>query len=242
MRHKKPSINEIYHVYNRGVDKRVIFTSSEEYSYFLHALYIFNSEVSKQNVSRKFKNDSITKPNTSSNNEGGPTSIIIEKMNDEKLVEVLAFVLLPNHYHLLLRQVTDNGISKFMQKIGTGYTMFFNEQHCRSGSLFQGKYKFVHIQNQNQLFYIPHYIHLNPIQHMLNTSTETEDVLEYLYNFKWSSFQNYVGKKNFTSILNIFSIRNLFSNEKDYIKDIKNIIIDKQKFKHLDNDILIDFV
>ncbi len=121
---------EYYHIYNRGVDKRVIFENKYDYVRFIESMFEFNIDKSIGSLYKKRlknKNDSISN---------------LQK-NCEKLVEIIAYCLNHNHYHLLLKQVADGGISKFMHKIGTGYTNYFNEKKDRSGSLFQGSFKAV---------------------------------------------------------------------------------------------------
>ena len=117
--------NEIYHIYNRGVEKRNIFSDRGDYIRFIHHLYHFNQQKEPlKNLRRDiFKNQNPmyeVEPRTST---------------DNLYTTILAFVLMPNHFHLLVRQNTDNGISKLMQRLGTGYTMFFNDKNKRSGSL-----------------------------------------------------------------------------------------------------------
>ena len=105
---------EYYHVFNRGVDKRVIFTKKEYLYYFFRSIALLNTTVQSTG-------QSLTRKNLV-NKESG------------RLVSVVAYALLPNHFHLLLKQEVDNGIVKFMQKLGTSYTMFFNKQEKRSGA------------------------------------------------------------------------------------------------------------
>ena len=126
-----PATDEYYHVFNRGVDKRTVFEDNDEYRYFVHLLYVLNTNQQSHNTLRNF----------TAHIERGSTSI----NRGERVVDLVAFCLMPNHFHLLLRQRVENGISKYMQKVGTGYTMYFNERHERSGALFQGRYKYVHI-------------------------------------------------------------------------------------------------
>jgi len=223
-----PCTNEIYHVYNRGVEKRDIFTSKNEYSYFIHLLHTLNSSANLINTRRNFLTDR------------GPTSI--KTRIHVPLVDICAFVLMPNHFHLLLKQHVETGISKFMQKISTGYTMFFNKKHDRSGALFQGKYKHAHITTDSQLLYIPHYIHLNPVD--LIPKKQNLNTLTFLQNYKWSSLPDYLGLKNFPSITerkNILSLYKNNNNNNEYKKDFLEILKNRNIFfTHLNNNELID--
>ena len=227
--------DEIYHIYNRGVEKRDIFLKAEEYAYFIHLLYALNDTDRIKNFSRQ--HNSLQKEN---NNELGSTSLISNsnKKRRDCLVDILAFVLMPNHFHLLLKQKKDDGISKFMQKLGTGYTMFFNKKYERSGSLFQGRYKSVHISSNRQLLYIPHYLHLNPIPILKNDSQKS--TLQLLKEYKWSSFPDYCDIKNFPSVTNKNLVLSMFGNSKKYVKDISQFINNEQSFNDCDYSELID--
>lgn len=142
------SKNEYYHIYNRGVDKRVIFTTRIEYERFLAYLYLLNS----------------------SNNNIRPSEIIFEQdiesifsiQKGKPLVAIGAYCLMPNHFHILATPLVDGGISKFMQRVQTAYTMYFNQKYKRSGSLLQGTYKVKHANTDEYLKYLFSYIHLNP--------------------------------------------------------------------------------
>jgi len=121
------------------------------------------------------------------------------------LVEILAFCLMPNHFHLMVRQKVENGITEFMRKMGTGYTNYFNKKHERVGSLFQGKYKVVHIQNERHFVHLPFYIHFNPLD-LVESEWRNgriknfEKTAKFLENYRWSSYLDYIGKKNFSSV------------------------------------------
>ena len=129
---KKPPFinNEVYHVYNRGVEKRLIFSDDKDRFRFIHNLYEMNNSLpvlnSKYWLAKKDHNMEVRLPYIR-----------------DGLVEILAFCLMPNHYHLLLRQAQDKGIVKFMQKLGTAYTNYFNIKNERVGPLFQGRFKAV---------------------------------------------------------------------------------------------------
>src|SRR3989344_7885148 len=119
-----------YHAYNRGTDKREIFSDEKDYFRFIRDLFEFNDNNAVVNANFRFVQQI---------NYGGSTSIVSRAR--EQLVDIISFCLMPNHFHFILKQLKDGGIVKFMQKIGTGYTMYFNQKHKRSGVLFQGKFK-----------------------------------------------------------------------------------------------------
>jgi putative transposase len=131
---------EFYHVYNRGTEKRNIFSEENDYARFLESMSEFNS---LEPIGSLFENSFRKKHQL-----GGSTSK--DQATDKRLVNIVAYCLNPNHYHLLLQQVADKGIEKFMQRMGTGYTMYFNNKYERTG-LFQGRFKAVHIENNDQL-------------------------------------------------------------------------------------------
>ncbi len=137
---------EIYHVYNRGTDKRKIFSNNKDYERFLALLYLSNG----------------TSAVHISNHQGSTLMDLLGLEKGNRLVDIGAYCLMPNHFHLLLRQRSENGISKFMQKLTTGYTMYFNTRYERNGTLFQGKFKSSHVAEDRYLKYLISYIHLNP--------------------------------------------------------------------------------
>ncbi len=186
---------EFYHVLNRGVDKRVIFNDSRDYARFVHDLYEFNTtERADPNLGRDFGMMDIGCPS-------------FTKRHGERLVDIHFFCLMPNHYHLLLSPVMENGISLFMKKMNMGYAKYFNERNERSGSLFQGKYKSVHVTSDAHFLYLPFYIHLNPLD-MSEPSwrkqrvKDHEKTFEYLHKYRWSSHLDYLGTANFPSVSN----------------------------------------
>jgi putative transposase len=122
---------KIYHLYNRGADKRPIVSDDHDRFRFIHSLFEFNNE--NQSIPHLHRQLS----------EVGPRTIKRSREPRKFLVDLIAFCLMDNHYHLMVRQRVDGGVSKFVQKFGTGYTMYFNERHERSGVLFQGKFKSV---------------------------------------------------------------------------------------------------
>ncbi len=183
----------IYHVFNRGTDKRTIFMEDGDYIRFIHDLFEFNDTNPINNNHYSFKNNVIG------------SRYIVKKSPRQFLVEILAFALMPNHYHLLLRPRFDDGITKFMKRLNMGYSRYFNEKYERSGTLFQGRYKMVGVQKESHLIHLPYYIHLNPLDlfapewrdRKLNNLTK---VMKFLDQYRWSSLLDYMGKKNFPSV------------------------------------------
>ena len=149
MRRIKLAEGEYYHLYNRGVDKRIVFTNKSEYERFTAYLYILNSTEERIRADSFFSGLVIKKD-------------LFSIPQKNPLVAIGAYCLMPNHFHILATPLTEGGISKFMHRLQTAYTMFFNEKYERSGSLFQGTYKAQHADSDRYLKYLFAYIHINP--------------------------------------------------------------------------------
>ena len=146
---------EYYHIFNRGVDKRKIFLCREDLQRFFQSMNEFNS----------IKPIGSIYENSFHKDEKGESGDLIDR-ESRKLVNFICYCLNPNHYHFILEQVSDNGIEKFMHRLG-GYTWFFNKKYDRSGSLFQGRYKAIHIDSNEYLLYLSAYTNLNDKVHQL---------------------------------------------------------------------------
>ena len=144
---------EFYHIYNRGVDKRNIFTDRIDVQRFFKSMIEFNTALP---IGSLYEN--------SFQKLGGETA------KSEKLVNIIAYRLNPNHFHFILEQVVDGGISEYMKRIG-GYTWYFNFKYKRSGSLFQGVFKDVHIDSNEYLLHVSAYVNLNDRAHQLGGET-----------------------------------------------------------------------
>ncbi|MEK7167352.1 MAG: transposase [Patescibacteria group bacterium] len=212
--------NEIYHIFNRGVEKRKTFLDDKDYLRFIHDLFEFNNEDFVYNVAYYF------------NNKFKKTEL--ERIKKQKkprklLVEILAFTLMPNHFHLLLKQKKENGIVKFMQKLGTGYTNYFNKKYERVGGLFQGRFKAIFVNEEIYFSILPFYIHTNPIDLIYGSSTpiDWKTQIEFLENYRWSSYLDYIGKKNFPSLTSRDFILDFFGGEKEYYQQTKKWLREK---------------
>ncbi len=144
---------EFHHIYNRGVDKRIIFTDRDDRERFFKSMFLFNSvEPIGSLYELAFNHREL----------GGRTA---------KLVNIIAYCLNPNHFHFILEQVNDGGISEFMKRLSGGYTWYFNHRYKRNGSLFQGKFKDVHINSNEYLLHVSAYVNLNDRVHQLGGQT-----------------------------------------------------------------------
>ncbi len=202
---------KIYHLFNRGVEKRDIFIDKKDYFRFVSCLYEMNSKgkiLMREKIEQKLEKKKAILP--------APT------IKRERLIDILSFCLMPNHYHLIVRQLTDNGISLFMKKLGDGYVGYFNSKYDRRGmgSLFQGRFKTVQVEKEEQLINLFWYIFVNPLDLIEKDWKEegikdVEKILRFLNSYRWSSYLDSIGKKNFPSIIDkSFLTENLGSPEK----------------------------
>lgn len=150
---------EFFHIYNRGVDKRVVFLHRDDVQRFLQSMDVFNAVEPI---------GSIYEHSFSKHPLGRRTS---KSQKIQPLVHVIAYCLNPNHFHFILEQRAHGGISEFMKRLGGGYTKYFNNKYKRSGALFQGKYKAVHIDSNEYLLYVSAYVNLNDKVHQLGRRT-----------------------------------------------------------------------
>jgi len=203
---------EIYHIYNRGVEKRDVFMNDGDYFRFMHDLYEFNDEAPAES--------SYYKLSALQSYEVRP-----RRVPRRPLVDIIAYCLMPNHFHILLRQRVELGIVRFMQKLG-GYTMYFNQRHERVGALFQGRSRAVHVSNERHLLYLPHYIHLNPLDLVepgwrKQELKDRDRALAFLDSYRWSSYLDYTGKKNFPSILSLDLFHQLYGTPEEYSRSLR---------------------
>jgi len=198
---------ESYHIYNRGVDKRSVFLDVSDYLRFYTSLLYFNSTEPTTNYieARRFSKDLL---------------------DTDRLIDLHAYCLLPNHFHLLLTQKKDDGISEYMKRISGGFTSYFNEKYERSGSLFQGRFKRSHLTDNEQLMHLSTYVNYNHEVHNIKTKDEL-----YL-----SSKAIYSGKKE-QEFIKSDLILNQFSTRKEYVtqavkysKFIRNQRSEKDKY------------
>lgn len=187
---------ELYHVLNRGTEKRAIFMDDRDRARFVHDMFEFNDTRPARNVSHSFKKAIDIM------DVGHP---YIER---ERIVDLHGWCLMRNHYHLLLSERKEGGITTFMRKLNTGYTNYFNTRYKRSGVLFQGKTKKVLIHSSAHFLHILHYIHLNPLDYVARARewrtrrvSEPEKAKVYLEKYRWSSYGDYCNRPNFPSIL-----------------------------------------
>lgn len=199
---------EYYHIYNRGNSKQKIFLSKKDYTRFIALLY-------GTNTNERFNFFDLQK-------SGG----VFLKETENKLVSIGAYCLMPNHFHLLITPLSEDGLSKFMQKLSTAYSMYFNETNQRTGGLFEGKFKSQHINNDRQLKYIFSYIHLNPVKLIDSKWKENgiknlKTTFEYLNTYPYSSFLDYIGNNRLEkTVLKLSEFPNYFTSNVSFRKEI----------------------
>src|SRR3989344_4771798 len=172
------SEGEYYHLYNRGVEKRNIFLTQEDRGRFKRLLYLANS------TERFVYRDTEKKE-------------LHEIDRGETLVAVGAWVLMPNHFHILVKEIATGGTALFMEKLCTGYSSYFNKRHDRVGPLFQGRYKSQHIISDIHLKYLFAYIHLNPLKLLDSNWKERRSITvtkvkKFISTYQHSSYLSYV--------------------------------------------------
>lgn len=196
MRKQNFALGEYYHLYNRGTEKRIIFKDRKDYEHFLHLMYICNTtkNIESRKIGEKF--DRV-----------------------ETIVNIGSYCLMPNHFHILAREKSDNGISKYMLKLTTAYSMYFNKKYKRTGRLYEGTFKSKNIQKDNYLKYLYSYIHLNPAKLIDKNWKENKNrkkikLLKYVFDYPYSSIKEY--NKEEYLILNPENFPRYFKNLIEY--------------------------
>ncbi|MDO8429263.1 MAG: transposase [Candidatus Daviesbacteria bacterium] len=210
---------EIYHVFNRGINRQPTFLFKRDYQRAIQSIqyYCFSKpplRLSKFLILEQSRQDDLLKSLASS----------------EALIDTISFCLMPNHFHLLLRQKAEKGISKFLANFQNSYTRYFNTKHNRDGALFLTQFKAVRIETEEQLIHVSRYIHLNPCTGFVVNSTEE------LKHYPWSSFPNYCNNSTNTThkdLVDLFPSKEMYQkfvlDQADYQKELSLI-------KHLSLD------
>ncbi len=212
-----------YHIYNRGVEKRLIFQDEVDYKTFISYMKQYLSPPNLKGLALKDDTGSTISPSHIPNNYFGD-------------IKLLAYCLMPNHFHLLVSQNSDRGIAKFMQSLIQKYVMYFNKKYVRVGTLFQGRYKTVLITNEYQFTYITKYIHRNQLA-ILPSGPGPEGLLAY----KYSSYGNYLGlfKQSWVKtedILSYFSKTNPRNSYQSFVEETGDIAMVYKEMIDLDEE------
>ncbi|MGB3921997.1 MAG: transposase [Minisyncoccia bacterium] len=203
MRNIRLAEGEFYHVYNRGVDKRVVFSNKKDFDRFLEGMKIFNTKENVGNLTRH------------SSTEG-----------EEKLVDFVAYCINSNHFHFLITPLTEKGLEKFMHKLCMGYSKYFNAKYHRSGALFQGKFKAIHVDTNEYLLHLSAYVNLNEKVHRHEGNSR-------------SSWEEYAESAT-TGLCKKDIILGQFKNRGEYVtfakKALKHIVDKKLSLKDLESN------
>lgn len=212
--------HEFYHIVKRGIEEREIFLDEEDYLRFINSLLVFNTKNPTLWDTRLFWY------------RKSPQNLVKEYSPEDPLIEIHAFCLMPNHFHLLVRQLIEGGIQVFMQKLG-GYSQYFNRKYKREGALFPSRYKITHIRGEEQLKNTFVYVHTNPVGLIEPMWKEWRvkdfsKAINFLENeYRWSSYWDYLGKENFPRLVNREFFIKLFGGGKEIKEEIDSWI----KFK-----------
>jgi len=190
-----------YHIYNRGALKADIFRDQRDYARFLFLLLGYQSLSTFSKISRILAKHKISDIQN---------ALTLFKSEDVKkpVVEILSFCLMPNHFHIIVHELQENGVSQFMHKLLNAYGKYFNKKYQRDGHIFQGPYKCKHILDDNQLMYTSAYIHHNPKELKL-WSKEPE-------KYSWSSYYDYVIENRWGNFLQTNIILDFHSSQNEY--------------------------
>lgn len=228
--------NEFYHIYNRGVEKRDIFMNNEDRIRFLRCLKEFNNG---NNIALRDLTNYIGVGETYG------VSVRKRKKEFDPIVDIVCFCLMPNHFHLILRELILGGVSMFMRKLGNGYTGYFNLKYERVGSLFQGVYKAKHINTDEFFKHLVLYIHNNPVE--LAVPKWKEDgiknlnrVSEFLNSYRWSSHNEYCGKSVYNNGIINKDLMAEFFEKNSYIVSFNDNLLKNNENEIVLKDILLD--
>ena len=198
---------EYYHLFNRGSDKRNVFLKPQDFSRFKQTFYYYQFVGPKPKLSKLSRNDFLS----------------FKGLPENKLVEIICYCLMPNHCHFLVKQLKENGITVFMSQLFNSYTKYFNIKYQRVGALFQGVFKAVRIETDEQLIHVSRYIHLNPI---------VSQITRNLDSYSWSSLHEYLGE---SEVCSTKEIQGFFPSKEGYKKFLEDQVdygLTLERIKH----------
>ena len=207
----------VYHIYNRGVERRHIFTDSREYKRFVDTMTYYQYANPVIRYSKYLQQPLEVRKN-----------ILDDLRSHPKVIDLYAYCLMPNHFHFLIRQQNDKGISQYLSNISNSFSKYFNTKHIRVGPLLQGTFKAVLIETDNELLHVSRYIHINPVASLVIA-------IEKLDQYPWSSFSDYLGKTlcpvtTTTPVLSHFSSSQTY---REFVYDQVAYAQTLEKIKHL---------
>ncbi len=196
--------NSYYHIYNRGIGDQQIFLDEEDYTTYYYYLFVYLASLERS--ARRFKDI--------------PMRLAHKNLSSD--ITLISYCLMPDHFHLVLHQKSEDGVTKLMKQLTNAYTQYFNQKYKRVGSLFAGRYKAAHIPTTDTLIHLTRHIHLHPVLAKLSLTPE----------YAWSSYSEFADPtpRNLAStktILNIFPsiymYKKFVSDQKDYTKRMDKI-------------------
>lgn len=220
---RKFATNQYYHVFNRGKNHEDIFTDRSDYDSFYKSLFLFNDINYKNPSGERLLNESLL------------ATINNPFKSRKPLVNIISFSLLPNHFHLMLEQIVERGISIFLHKICMSHAKYFNKKYSKSGPVFSHKYKSVNIQNDEHFNHLPRYIHLNCLD-LQNFDWRNSNVcnwkeaLCYMNEYEWSSHDVYMKKGQRLPVVDEESANLIFKDQDDYILSLKDFCCGNDAF------------
>ncbi|MEK9135017.1 MAG: transposase [Patescibacteria group bacterium] len=219
MRREKITIGSFVHVYNRGNRKQEIIRQSKDRWHFLEMLYYFNTNSSTGRPFRDLKKTEMERSNLS---KQGRNPFVWPGIwpSRKPIVKIMAFCLMPNHFHLFLKEIVEGGVSIFMKKLGNGMTGYFNLKHKETGRLFQGPYKMKRIDEEMYFKYLSVYIQVKNVFELYpggyeKAVQEFDKAYEWAIKYPYGSLADYAGKRN-SPIIDKDVLGELFSSPEEY--------------------------
>lgn len=213
---------EYYHIYNRGINKQNIFLNDRDYIRMLFYILFFQSPDTVFNIGKSVQ----------AFEKRRHFNVGVEKIKEiisNRIVELTAFAIMPNHIHLLIQEIKEGGIATYLKRIEGGYTKYFNIKHKRSGYLFQGPYQSVRVRRNEQLLYLSAYIHRNP--------RELDGWYRNEHRYLWSSYPDFIDKNRWSTLLGDDVILGQFKGKKEY----RNFVETSGAKQNFNDDLYIDF-
>ena len=190
----------VYHVFNRGLDRRTVFTGIREFLRAKELIQFYRHKNTPMSYSKYLQQPSELR------------SKILKRIDNEDLqVNILAYCLMPNHFHFMLQQSVEKGIPIFVSNFTNAFTKYFNKKNKRSGPLFEGVFKAVLVESDEQLIHLSRYIHLNPV---VSSVIKEQDLSHY----KWSSYREYISTQNEEHFVEKELVLSMFKSKLEYQK------------------------
>lgn len=213
---------QIYHVFNRSIAKELLFKKKYDYQHFLSIIRFYR--YGKSTIRFSFYNR-LSKDEK----KEFDTKFLMPK---NLTLRFFAYVIMPNHFHFLVRPLSDRALSDLMRYIQNSYSKYFNTKYQRTGSLFQSMFKAVRIESEEQLLHVSRYIHLNPVTAYLIKFDELE-------NYPWSSFHYYLDRDE-NSFVDIDTVLSHFQSSEKYSQFVRNQVDYQRKLNQIKHLILED--